>query len=174
MSAELYVLLNLLAMKTEKSPASSDGTGLYQHRLRLCDFLKLSAVKLSTGISWCLGHVLCGTWDIKCFRVTEKNKQACSYLEYLSDFCHISRFSYYRSCYVIFETVTLKDQLDMRAESTGLGVIFLSHNSCDFWLLGNLCELFLPSLERERLPQKVVGNVVEGFGTMSDADMCKL
>ena len=35
----------LLAMKTKKSVASSDGTGLYQHRLGDCDFLKLSTVK---------------------------------------------------------------------------------------------------------------------------------
>ena len=42
----------LLAMKTEKSVASSDGTRLYQHRLGDCDFLKLSTVKPSIGIPW--------------------------------------------------------------------------------------------------------------------------
>jgi len=75
-------------------------------------------------------------------------------LKYLSVFSHISRFSYYRSCYLIFETIKLKDQLDMGAESTGLGVIFLSLflPAVISGYLGCLFELFLPSLERERKP----------------------
>lgn len=144
----------LLAMKTEKSPASSDGTGLYQHRLGdSVTFLNSLQSNSALEFPGYLGHVLCGTWDIKHFKMA-KNKQTCSYLSTSVSSAHISRFSYYRSCYLIFETINLKDQLDMGAESIGLGVIFLSLflTAVISGYLGCLFELFLPSLERERMP----------------------
>lgn len=83
------MLLNLLAMKTEKSPASSDGTGLYQHRLGdSVTFLNSLQSNSALEFLGCLGHVLCGTWDIKCFKMAKKKKQtSMQLLKYLSDFC---------------------------------------------------------------------------------------
>lgn len=144
----------LLAMKTEKSIASSDGTGLYQHRLGDCGtFLNSLQSNPALEFPGCLGHVLYGTGDIKGFKEAT-NKQTCSYLSTSVSSAHISRFSYYRSCYLIFETTKLKDQLDIGAESTGLGVIYLSLflPALISGYLGCLFELVLPSLERERMP----------------------
>lgn len=80
--------INLLAMKTEKSPASSDGTGLYQHRLGdSVTFLNSLQSNSALEFLGCLGHVLCGTWDIKCFKMAKNKQTNKQLLKYLSDFC---------------------------------------------------------------------------------------
>ena len=77
----------LLAMKTEKSVASSDGTRLYQHRLGDCvTFLNFLQSNPALEFPGCLGHVLSGTWDIKCFKEAKKQTNM-QLLKYLSVFC---------------------------------------------------------------------------------------